>query len=82
MTAERFDIEARGPETSTPAQFQAMVRRLLTERFSLRIRQTSKDVDAHALVVARGGIRLKASEPGVCAERSRRASGRRHSSAA
>ena len=68
MTAERFDIDARGPEASTPAQFQAMVRKLLAERFSLRTRQTSKDVDAHALVVARGGIRLKASEPGACAE--------------
>lgn len=67
MTVERFDIEARGAETATPAQFQAMVRRLLAERFSLRIRQTSKDVDSYALVVARSGIRLKASEPGACA---------------
>jgi uncharacterized protein (TIGR03435 family) len=66
MTAERFDVEARGPENATPAQFQAMVRRLLTERFSLRVRQTPKEVNAYALVVARGGLRLKASEPGAC----------------
>lgn len=67
MTAERFDVEARGPENATPAQFQAMVRRPLTERFSLRVQQTSKEVNAYALVVARGGVRLKASEPGACA---------------
>jgi uncharacterized protein (TIGR03435 family) len=67
MSAERFDIEARGPENATPAQFQPMMRRLLTERFSLRIQQTSKEVNAYALVVARGGVRLKASEPGACA---------------
>jgi uncharacterized protein (TIGR03435 family) len=67
MTAERFDVEACGPENATRAQFQAMVRRLLTERFSLRVQQTSKEVNAYALVVARGGVRLKASEPGACA---------------
>lgn len=67
MTDERFDIEARGAADSTPAQFQAMVRTLLAERFNLRTRQTTKEVDAYALVVARGGIRLKSSEPGACA---------------
>lgn len=34
--------------------------------FNLRTRQTSNDVDAYALVVSRGGIRLKPSEPGAC----------------
>jgi uncharacterized protein (TIGR03435 family) len=66
MTGERFDIEARGAENSTPTQFQAMLRTLLAERFSLRTSQTTKNVDAYALVVARSGIRLKPSEPGAC----------------
>ena len=67
MTTERFDIEARGTDGATRVQFQSMMRTLLAERFALRIRESSKNVDAHALVVARGGVRLKASEAGACA---------------
>jgi uncharacterized protein (TIGR03435 family) len=67
MNDVRFDVEARGADGSTPAQFQAMTRAVLAERFGLRTREASKNVDAWALVAGRGGIRLKPSEPGACA---------------
>jgi uncharacterized protein (TIGR03435 family) len=66
MTVERFDIEGKGAEDAAPPQFKAMLRSLLAERFALRTRKALKTVDAYALVVARGGLKLKPSEAAAC----------------
>src|SRR3954471_6720203 len=46
---ERFDINARAADNSTPAQRQIMLQRLLEERFALRVHRDRRDVPALAL---------------------------------
>jgi uncharacterized protein (TIGR03435 family) len=57
----RFDIEAKGPEGTRPTQLPDMLQNLLAERFGLRIHREAKDVSALALVITKGGPKLKQS---------------------
>src|SRR4051812_41156798 len=53
--SERFDINARAPDNSTPAQRQIMLQRLLEERFALRVHRDRRDVPAFALSLLDAG---------------------------
>jgi len=63
MDAQRFNIQATMPEGATEKQVPQMLQTLLAERFKLVIHRESKDQSVYALVVAKGGAKLKASEP-------------------
>ena len=75
---ERFDINAKAgagalPETASPEarrkQITAMLRSMLAERFKLSVRVESRTVPLYALVVAKGGHRMKPSTtPQQCGE--------------
>ena len=56
-----FDIEAKGPEGTRHTQLPDMLQNLLAERFGLRIHREAKDVSALALVITKGGPKLKQS---------------------
>src|SRR5579864_1001235 len=58
-----FDIEAKMPEGGKVAQVPEMLQTLLTERFGLKIHYESKEQPVYALVVAKGGPRMKESAP-------------------
>ncbi len=58
---ERFDIIAKVPPGTTPPQAKAMMRNLLVERFDLRIRRETRGLPVYALVVAKGGLKMKPS---------------------
>ena len=67
---ERFDINAKAgvnglPETAAPdarrKQMSAMLRALLAERFKLSVHVDTRTVPLYALVIAKGGHRLKPS---------------------
>lgn len=58
----RFDIVAKLPEGSNPDQAPEMLQALLADRFKLTLHHETKDHNVYALVVGKGGPKLKASE--------------------
>jgi len=62
MSSTRFDILAKMPEGSTKEDAPKMLQALLEERFKLTTHRTSAEHPVLALVVGKGGPKLKASE--------------------
>ncbi len=63
MEAQRFNIQATMPDGATEKQVPQMLQTLLAERFKLVVRRETKDQSVYALVVAKGGLKLKEAEP-------------------
>jgi uncharacterized protein (TIGR03435 family) len=63
MGSARFDIQAKVPAGATKPQSLAMVQNLLADRFKLTLHHSSKEESIYALVVAKGGPKLKESAP-------------------
>ena len=61
MSAARFDIVAKMPEGSTKKDAPKMLQTLLEERFKLTMHRTRAEHPVLALVVGKGGPKLKAS---------------------
>ncbi|MDQ6664169.1 MAG: M56 and DUF3738 domain-containing protein [Acidobacteriota bacterium] len=78
MNSDRFDITAKPPAGESPEddprkmadeqrtefekRFKERIRSLLADRFHLVVRKDTKEVPGYALVVAKGGSKLKPSE--------------------
>src|SRR5687767_12889483 len=58
MDSERFDISARAAGDVTPEMARRMMQNLLKDRFMLRAHTETRQVDVHALVLARTDGRL------------------------
>jgi uncharacterized protein (TIGR03435 family) len=58
---ERFDIVAKIPEGGTKEQVPEMLQALLIERFGLKFHKESREQNVFALVVAKGGHKMKES---------------------
>ena len=56
---DRYDITARAPSGSRPEQRAEMMQALLAERFQLKLRRGNRELPVYALVVAKGGHKLK-----------------------
>jgi uncharacterized protein (TIGR03435 family) len=63
MNSQRFDILAKMPEGATKEQVPAMLKALLADRFKLTIHKESKDHSMYALIVGKGGPKMKESPP-------------------
>jgi uncharacterized protein (TIGR03435 family) len=72
VATERYDIDARVPEAdlpewqkhaSQPAMLRAMLQEMLVERCKLAVHREFKERDVYALVVAKGGPKLKETDP-------------------
>jgi uncharacterized protein (TIGR03435 family) len=63
LKTERFDILAKLPEGATKDQVPQMLQALLADRFKLVIHRDTKEHAMYALVVAKGGPKLKESPP-------------------
>lgn len=61
LDSARFDITAKVPLGTTKEQFRLMLQSLLSERFKLTLHHSTKDMPIYALVVAKGGSKLKES---------------------
>ena len=61
MTTTRFDISAKVPAGTTREQFRIMMQNLLAERFKLTAHRDKKEMDVYALVIMKGGHKLKES---------------------
>jgi uncharacterized protein (TIGR03435 family) len=62
----RYDIEAKAEGDAKPAkeQLRQMLQSLLAERFRLKVRRETVDTPIYALVLAKGGSKLKAVDKG------------------
>jgi uncharacterized protein (TIGR03435 family) len=61
LDSERFDIVAKIPEGTTKEQVKIMLQNLLKERFKLEIHHETKELPMYALVVGKGGPKMKES---------------------
>jgi uncharacterized protein (TIGR03435 family) len=61
IDSERYDIVAKLPAGTTKEQFQLMLQNLLAERFKLVVHKETKELPTYALVVAKGGPKMKES---------------------
>ena len=67
VNSERYTIVATArSEASRGMMSGPMLRALLEDRFKLRIRRESREVDVYALTIARGGSKLKPFQEGTC----------------
>jgi uncharacterized protein (TIGR03435 family) len=64
MEDVRVDITAKYPPDTKVDDRMLMLRTLLEERFKLVVHRDSKEMSGYALVVAKGGFKLKPVEPG------------------
>ncbi|MES1227901.1 MAG: TIGR03435 family protein [Armatimonadota bacterium] len=63
MNSARFDILAKMPEGATKDDVPEMLKALLADRFKLTVHKESKEHPMYALVVGKGGPKLKESPP-------------------
>lgn len=67
VNSERFDVLAKAPDGTanlTPDKLRPMIQALLEDRFKLVLHRETKEMPAYALVIAKGGPKLK-EEPGM-----------------
>ncbi len=63
LTSERYDITAKADGVASEDQMKAMMQSLLKERFGLQFHREKKELKSFALVVAKGGPKLKKADP-------------------
>jgi len=63
LQAQRFDVIATMPAGSNKDQVPQMLQAMLAERFKLTIHNDKKDANVWALVVGKGGLKIKESTP-------------------
>jgi uncharacterized protein (TIGR03435 family) len=63
MASERFDISAKLPAGAAREQVPQMLQALLTERFRMKMHRETREFPVYALVVAKGGLKMKESPP-------------------
>jgi uncharacterized protein (TIGR03435 family) len=64
MESVRFDIAAKYPPGTKDRDRWLMLRTLLEDRFKLAVHHETEQMTGYALVVAKGGFKLKPAEPG------------------
>ena len=73
IDTDRFNIDAKASFPAKMDQMMKMLGPLLEERFQLKVHRETRDVPGFALVVAKGGPKMAASDqPGVGSWRERR----------
>jgi len=60
MTSERFDIHAKVPAGGR-GHFREMLQNLLADRFQVKLHRASKEFPVYAIVVGKGGLKMKES---------------------
>lgn len=63
LNIDRFDILATLPTGATKEQMPEMLQALLKERFKLSFHKEAKEHQIYALIVGKGGVKLKESPP-------------------
>ncbi len=63
LSDQSFDIEAKLPDGARKEELNAMLQSLLEERFGLKVHRDTRSGQGFALVVGKGGSKLKPAEP-------------------
>jgi uncharacterized protein (TIGR03435 family) len=63
LGVQRFDISAKMPAGANRDQALEMLQVLLADRFKLTLHRSTTEQQAYALVIAKGGLKLKESPP-------------------
>jgi uncharacterized protein (TIGR03435 family) len=63
ISSERFDVDAKLPDGSSPAQVAEMLQALLRDRFSLKQHREQRDMPVYALLLGKPPLKLKDSPP-------------------
>jgi uncharacterized protein (TIGR03435 family) len=63
LYAESFDVNAKPPAGTPRDQIKPMLQTLLAERFKLVFHRDTKTMQGYALLVAKGGLKIKEVEP-------------------
>ena len=61
--SDRFDISATLPSGTPISQFTEMMRRLIEERFQIKMHREKKDFPVYVLGVDKGGLKMQESAP-------------------
>jgi len=61
LDSQAVTVDATMPQNTTKAQFQEMLRNLITQRFGLQYHAGKKEITGYSLVIAMNGPKLKAS---------------------
>jgi uncharacterized protein (TIGR03435 family) len=64
LTSERFNVLAKYPADTPDAQVRAMLQNMLADRFKLALHKETRQLPTYALVLAKGGSKLKLAEGG------------------
>jgi uncharacterized protein (TIGR03435 family) len=64
VDSERYDIEAKASGPADDPRLMAMLQTLLKERFRLEFHRETKMFPGYAIAVAKGGIKIRETEPG------------------
>lgn len=59
ISREKYDLSAKLPQGSTKREAPAMLQSLLKERLELRIHRQARKMSGYALVIGKGGARVK-----------------------
>ena len=59
LASDRYDIVAKAPVATDRAQLLLMLRRLLADRFNLRVHRERRQLRVYQLSIARGGLKMK-----------------------
>jgi uncharacterized protein (TIGR03435 family) len=65
FSKDGYDIEAKAERPVSHEQMMRMLRNLLEDRFKLAVRRETKDIKAHVLVVAKGGVKMDENRDGA-----------------
>jgi uncharacterized protein (TIGR03435 family) len=63
LDQNEYEIEARVPEGATREEVALMLKRLLADRFGLKLHSENRPMRAYALVVAQGGPKIRPVDP-------------------
>lgn len=63
MGSAFFDIAAKMPDESSATQARAMLRKLLADRFGVKVHRETRETPVYALEVAKGGLKMKELPP-------------------
>ena len=61
INSERYDIVAKAPATTPRDQLLLMLRKLMADRFNLKVHREKRQLRVYTLIVARGGPKMKAA---------------------
>jgi len=61
--AQRWDVQATLPKGATPSEAPAMLQTLLRDRFKLTVHREQKEHAVYALLVSKGGPKVKEASP-------------------